>query len=262
MSLKAIVLGEANSGKTSICAEFASGGIGTGRSSLPPQPTIGTSFVALNIGGDDGNGDGDNDNNNNNNDNNNGVLNVWDTAGAELYRSIVPLYYRNVEVAVLVFDITNEPSFEKLDFWFRSFTNFYRNTPRCPPIVLVGNKCDLHADRQISRYQAEAWMRDRCVTNDANDVTDATAANIVAYIETSTRTPTTGIVSLLNVIIEHATLERKAQAQVQQTTKQRVKANATARFDTDDLDDDPSRVVVLTSRDDNNSSKTPNTRCC
>lgn len=39
-------------------------------------------------------------------------LNIWDTAGDERFRSIMPLYYRDAEVALLVFDLTDPESFK------------------------------------------------------------------------------------------------------------------------------------------------------
>lgn len=42
---------------------------------------------------------------------------IWDTAGTERFRTITPVYYRNVDGVLLVFDITDSESFETINFW-------------------------------------------------------------------------------------------------------------------------------------------------
>ena len=44
-------------------------------------------------------------------------LNIWDTAGDERYRSIMPLYYRDAAAAILVYDVTDPDSFKDLNYW-------------------------------------------------------------------------------------------------------------------------------------------------
>eukprot|EP00997_Jenningsia_sp_PLL12_P007126 NODE_3732_length_737_cov_66.498547_g3139_i0.p1 GENE.NODE_3732_length_737_cov_66.498547_g3139_i0~~NODE_3732_length_737_cov_66.498547_g3139_i0.p1 ORF type:complete len:113 (+),score=16.47 NODE_3732_length_737_cov_66.498547_g3139_i0:39-377(+) len=44
-------------------------------------------------------------------------LQLWDTAGQERYKSIIKMYYRNTQAAIIVFDITSEESFESLKLW-------------------------------------------------------------------------------------------------------------------------------------------------
>jgi GTPase SAR1 family protein len=46
-------------------------------------------------------------------------LNIWDTAGDERFRSIMPLYYKDAEVALLVFDLTDPDSFIGIDYWLK-----------------------------------------------------------------------------------------------------------------------------------------------
>ena len=42
---------------------------------------------------------------------------LWDTAGTERFRTITPIYYRNVDGVLIVYDITDEKSFETIDYW-------------------------------------------------------------------------------------------------------------------------------------------------
>jgi Ras-related protein Rab-1A len=45
-------------------------------------------------------------------------INIWDTAGQEKFKSIISSYYRNSDVIILVFDLTNELSFIHIDYWY------------------------------------------------------------------------------------------------------------------------------------------------
>jgi small GTP-binding protein len=67
------------------------------------------------------------------------VMQLWDTAGAEKYRSISPSYYRNAAAAVAVFDMQDDDFTDKLDSWIVSVK---RNSVD-PQIFVVGNKTDL-----------------------------------------------------------------------------------------------------------------------
>jgi len=67
-------------------------------------------------------------------------LQVWDTAGMESFKSITRAYYRGSAAALLVFDITNRPSFLSLATWLQEVQ---QNTSKQVAIVLVGNKADL-----------------------------------------------------------------------------------------------------------------------
>jgi small GTP-binding protein len=67
------------------------------------------------------------------------VMQLWDTAGTEKYRSIGPIYYRNAAAALAVFDLRNDNFTEGLDGWI---VNVKRNSVD-PLIFIVGNKVDL-----------------------------------------------------------------------------------------------------------------------
>lgn len=83
-------------------------------------------------------------------------LSLWDTAGQETYRSLVPLYTRNAEALILVFDIAEKTSFENLPSWLE----YIKNKLNCHcPIFLVANKID--CDFVVTR----AAMKDFADTN-------------------------------------------------------------------------------------------------
>ena len=44
---------------------------------------------------------------------------IWDTAGQEKYRSLTQIFYKDASIAILVYDITNEESFEEIqNYWY------------------------------------------------------------------------------------------------------------------------------------------------
>ena len=67
-------------------------------------------------------------------------LGIWDTAGAEQYRSIAPIYFRNTVVAFIVVDATNENSDDDANFWLTELSSKCDNDV---VIITVMNKIDL-----------------------------------------------------------------------------------------------------------------------
>lgn len=75
---------------------------------------------------------------------------MWDTAGQERYRALAPMYYRNADAAVLVYDLTDSESFGALQSWYQELQ---KNVPSCI-IMLAGNKLDLERDRTVAKESA------------------------------------------------------------------------------------------------------------
>ena len=67
------------------------------------------------------------------------VLNIWDSAGQEKYRSLTYHFYRGVNGIILVFDVNNTDTFKNLTSWL---TQINKHAPENVDIVLVGNKSD------------------------------------------------------------------------------------------------------------------------
>ncbi|KAI8981177.1 GTP-binding protein RAB5 [Trametes punicea] len=79
---------------------------------------------------------------------------IWDTAGQERYKSLAPMYYRNANCAVVVYDITQASSLEKAKSWIRELQ---RQADPSIVIALCGNKLDLAARRQVSQEEAKKY---------------------------------------------------------------------------------------------------------
>ena len=68
-------------------------------------------------------------------------LKIWDTAGQERFRNITTQYYKGADGIVLVYDVTEESSYEKIKDWMAQILS---NTQRDEiGLVLLGNKCDM-----------------------------------------------------------------------------------------------------------------------
>ncbi len=51
-------------------------------------------------------------------------INLWDTAGQEIFRAITKMFYKGADIVVLVYDITNEHSFEEIkNYWYNEVQN-------------------------------------------------------------------------------------------------------------------------------------------
>lgn len=83
-------------------------------------------------------------------------LKIWDTCGEEKYRTITRQYYRDSNGVLLVFDLSNAASFEKLEEWYEDVVN---SGPKDLHIVLVGNKKDL-SDREVTEEMVKNFMKD------------------------------------------------------------------------------------------------------
>lgn len=84
-------------------------------------------------------------------------LQLWDTAGQERFRTLIPSYIRDSNVAVVVYDITNHQSFQDASKWIDDVRAERGNMV---VIVLVGNKTDLNDKREVSVEEGEQMAKD------------------------------------------------------------------------------------------------------
>ena len=82
-------------------------------------------------------------------------LQIWDTCGQEMYRSLIQGFYRNTALTVLIYAVNEQKSFDDLDNWIKDIRN---STEHGQPIFLVGNKCDLEKDaRKVNEKDAQEF---------------------------------------------------------------------------------------------------------
>lgn len=83
-------------------------------------------------------------------------LNIWDTAGQERFHALGPIYYRGSDGALLVYDITDQDSFQKVKSWVRELRQM-RGTDIA--LIIVGNKTDLEEQRAVMHQEAMQYAR-------------------------------------------------------------------------------------------------------
>ncbi|QPG73705.1 Vacuolar protein sorting-associated protein 21 [Brettanomyces nanus] len=124
ISVKLVLLGEAAVGKSSLVLRFVSNDFEENK-----EPTIGAAFLTQRCTIGD----------------KNIKFEIWDTAGQERFANLTPLYYRNAQAALVVYDITKPASFIKARHWVKEL---HEQAAKNIIIALVGNKYDLTLDSE------------------------------------------------------------------------------------------------------------------
>lgn len=83
-------------------------------------------------------------------------LAIWDTAGQERFHALGPIYYRDSNGAVLVYDITDEDSFLKVKNWVKELRKML-GQDIC--LVICGNKMDMEKNRKVDQATAEQYAK-------------------------------------------------------------------------------------------------------
>lgn len=88
---------------------------------------------------------------------------LWDTAGMERYRSLAPVYYRDSNFGVIVFDFSEIETFKNAASWLALYRTY---TDEGNPIILIGNKLDAvnEEEKQQISAQAELWASENNAT--------------------------------------------------------------------------------------------------
>ena len=128
---KIIIIGDSNVGKSNILSRYTKDQF-QGNSKATVGVELGTKFVKVEGVG--------------------AKLQIWDTAGQERYRSLTSSYYKGCHGCFIVYDITNEASFESISTWYEQAV---KEAGKDVSLILVGNKCDLENERKVSKEQGE-----------------------------------------------------------------------------------------------------------
>ena len=75
-------------------------------------------------------------------------IQIWDSAGQEKYKGLIPSYVRNSSIVFIVYDVSNRSSFDNIPNWISFVKNIERTT-----MILCGNKIDL--DRDVNTNEGE-----------------------------------------------------------------------------------------------------------
>ena len=85
-------------------------------------------------------------------------LEIWDTCGQEVYRSLISSYYKNSVLAIIVYSIDDKNSFEKIEEWLCEIKAYTNENIK---IFLIGNKVDLEERRVIKKECAEELVENQ-----------------------------------------------------------------------------------------------------
>ena len=83
---------------------------------------------------------------------------LYDTAGQEKFKSLIPMYIRDANIIIVVYDISNKDSFIHTDHWVNETKDLKREDAI---FVLVGNKIDLEDKRAVSQREAEDFAAEK-----------------------------------------------------------------------------------------------------
>lgn len=127
--IKIIVIGNSNVGKSCILTKYIDDEFNSKHNT-----TIGVDFKICHI----------------NHSHKNFKLFIWDTAGIEIFNTITKLFYINVDVIIICFDLTDIYSYNNVDFWLREIK---KEKITNPIVILVGTKSDLIYSRAITKEE-------------------------------------------------------------------------------------------------------------
>ncbi|XP_071965854.1 ras-related protein Rab-10-like isoform X2 [Antedon mediterranea] len=135
---KIIIVGDSFIGKSSLVAKFLNGENDVCESRVP---TVGIDFKIKTV-------------------ELNGKkikLQIWDTAGQERFHTITTSYYRGAMGIMLVYDITQEKTFDNIAKWLR---NIQEHANEDVEKMLLGNKCDMNDKRMVSTERGQSIARE------------------------------------------------------------------------------------------------------
>ena len=82
---------------------------------------------------------------------------LYDTAGQEKFRSLIPMYTRDANIILLVYDICSKDSFNHLSDWLNDLTTINKDDVI---FAVVGNKIDLEDEREVKKEEGENFAKE------------------------------------------------------------------------------------------------------
>ncbi|KAJ5835032.1 hypothetical protein N7447_001058 [Penicillium robsamsonii] len=159
-SVKLVLLGEAAVGKSSLVLRFVNDDFQENK-----EPTIGAAFLTQKCSLPT----------------RTIKFEIWDTAGQERFASLAPMYYRNAQAALVVYDVTKPSSLTKAKHWV---AELQRQASPGIVIALVGNKLDLTNDggdvseaAVAAQSETESAQEGEEGTNEEDDAQDAVSGD-------------------------------------------------------------------------------------
>ena len=136
LSFKMIVIGDAGVGKSCLTLKASKGNFDEAYA-----PTVGFEFLSFNVKIDSK------------------VikLQIWDTCGQEIYRTLISSFYRNASLAMMVYSIDSKESFNHIESWLKEVK--LQSNPDIK-VFLIGNKADLEDQREVQLNDAKQYKEE------------------------------------------------------------------------------------------------------
>ena len=83
-------------------------------------------------------------------------LQIWDSAGQEKFKSLIPNYIRGSSLIFLIFDVSRKLSYDHLTDWIKFITDIDNSGI----IIIIGNKIDLKEKREVNNEEAEKFCKE------------------------------------------------------------------------------------------------------
>lgn len=135
--IKVVTLGDRSAGKTALIIRFIENNF---RVATPP--TIGASFLSkssllppscsIHV-----------------------KFQVWDTSGDDRFSSMAPLYFGSADVVLVVYDVTDRNSFNRVDEWVKMINSSDSSSSK--QVVIVATKVDLSSDREVTQKEGNEY---------------------------------------------------------------------------------------------------------
>ena len=87
------------------------------------------------------------------------TFNLWDTSGQEKYKTLTKLFFHDSRIVILVYDITNEKTFNQLDLWYKQINEILDRETYI--LAIVGNKKDLFNKEKVSPEKGKQFADDK-----------------------------------------------------------------------------------------------------
>jgi small GTP-binding protein len=107
------------------------------------------------------------------------TLQIWDFAGEDRFRFLLPSYVLGASGGIFMYDITRYSSLKNFQDWLAIFKQGYKGPIDQIPIIMVGSKLDLDYKRAVSRDEANQLAEENdllgyieCSSKDGQNVED------------------------------------------------------------------------------------------
>ena len=135
------------------------------------------------------------------------IINLWDTIGQEKFRSLTKVFFKNSDIVIFVFDISNKQSFDDLEYWFKTINDELGDGPIKG---LAANKQDLFEKQEVDDDTIQIYAHKKGLK--FKFTTAANPTNFNKLLE-----------ELLNDFLKNGTSEKRKKIIGKKLTKKKVK---------------------------------------